>query len=176
MISSLCSTLMLLCLTERCRTPWMVRSLRCTNDYNLFSQDEATYLPTWLPLPQPDTDASAKNETESSSTVKNPLSSVEEAFAYTSQSDLNGDLYDGLYTTYSGGGYVTNLGESFEEAIAVVQNLSDSAWVDQYTRAIFVEFSMLNPNSKLFNLALILFEYPTDGSTLWSTRMGVGKL
>jgi len=36
---------------------------------------------------------------------------------------------------------------------------------------VLVEFNVLNPNSKLFNQVILLFEYTTDGSTLWTASV-----
>ena len=35
---------------------------------------------------------------------------------------------------------------------------------------------MLNPNSKLFNEVILVFEYTTDGSSLWTTSVNVIQL
>jgi len=49
-------------------------------------------------------------------------------------------------------------------------------WLDQYTRAVLIEFNVLNPNSKLFNQVIIAFEYTNDGGTLWKVSVEVVQL
>jgi len=54
--------------------------------------------------------------------------------------------------------------------------LEANEWVDQYTRAVLIEFNLLNPNSGLFNQVIIAFEYTNDGSTLWKVGVDVLQL
>ena len=151
--------------TGRCKTPWVVRGFRCTHSYDeFFTQDEATYYPSWIPV---------DNLTGYASTA---VGNLEEAFTYTSAWAMHADCYDGQVATYSGGGYLANLGTSLESATAMVSDLSANNWIDQQTKAVFVEFTTWNPSSTLFNLAMVLFEYPSDGYTLWSTRMEIVQL
>ena len=86
------------------------------------------------------------------------------------------DYFAGQLAFYAGGGYVANLGETSDSAAAVVNDLEAEGWIDQYTRAVFVEIATWNPNSGLFNLAVVLLEYPPEGKVLWSTRMDVVQL
>jgi len=59
------------------------------------------------------------------------------------------------------------------KASSLVHDLEANRWVDEYTRAVLVEFNVLNPNSKLFNQIILIFEYTSDGSTLWTTNVNV---
>ena len=58
----------------------------------------------------------------------------------------------------------------------MIDALESNRWIDVYTRAIFVEFNLLNPNTAMANTGKIIFEYPTQGNKLWSTRMEVVQL
>ena len=149
-------------MTERCHTAWVVRAFRCTQTYQaLLTQDDEVYAPSRFPA------ANITGYEDSG------LSDFEQAFVFSSALHLHGDVYE---ATYSGGGYVANLGETWEQASDMISNLSASNWIDQYTRAAYIEFSMCNPSSTLFNLAMIIFEYPPDGNTIWSARMEVVQL
>ena len=64
---------------------------------------------------------------------------------------------------YDYDGYVVNLGRGYEDASALIDKLSNHSWLDQHTRAIFVEFSVLNMNSNLFSKFTRVFEVPTYG-------------
>jgi len=83
---------------------------------------------------------------------------------------------DGKITTYPSGGYVADLTEHPEQASSLIRDLEANQWVDQYTRAVLLEFNILNPNSKLFNQVILIFEYTPDGSTLWTTNVNVVQL
>ena len=96
--------------------------------------------------------------------------SLVSAFHYRSQSALNGSMYWGSLNWYEGGGFVSNLGNTPDETEAVLVDLEHAQWIDQLTRAVFVEFNILNGNTNLFNLVKIAFEMPpTGGVFLWST-------
>ena len=49
----------------------------------------------------------------------------------------------------------------------VIQNgmneLKELEWIDKYTRAIFVEFSVYNPNVDLFGIVTLVAEVLTSG-------------
>ena len=46
----------------------------------------------------------------------------------------------------------------------ITANLSDSGWLDRYTRAIFSEFAIYNANTNLFCVVTLLFEQLPTGS------------
>ena len=90
---------------------------------------------------------------------------------YQSAEEQGNDIYIGTMASYSGGGYSANLGTSLDEARAMLKELENNRWIDMYTRAVFVEFNILNPGSRLANFARILLELPTIGGNIWSSRM-----
>lgn len=45
----------------------------------------------------------------------------------------------------------------------IFSNLSESGWIDGYTRAVFIEFTIYNPNVDLFTVAMYLFEFTGTG-------------
>ena len=150
--------------TERCKSTWTVRAFRCTDSYEWYTAETGTYGPSWLPV---------ANLTGYSGDALTPL---EQSFVYQTDWQLHGDYYDGQIAYYSGGGYVADLGDTLASASAMIVGLRNAAWIDQYTRAVFVEFATWNPSSTLFNTATVLFEYPTNGDTIWSMRMEVLQL
>lgn len=129
---------------------------RCSHWYSIPREDQMSYEPHWHPL------------TEDS---LNPLQSspAAAAFHYSSHSSLNGSLFWGFLTFYGGGGYVFNLGDSHLEASSALDELETMQWVDHYTRAIFVEFSIWNANTNLFTMFILTLEFPpTGGAFVWS--------
>ena len=104
-----------------------------------------------------------------------PLSRLERAFLYTPP--INGENdFSGQVAIYPPGGYVADLTENPAEASQLMHDLEANRWVDQYTRAVVIEFNVLNPNSKLFNQVIVSFEYTNDGGTLWNVGVDVVQL
>ena len=71
--------------------------------------------------------------------------------------------YWGQFEVYPGGGYVVNLGDTLQEATERVAAARASNWIDEHTKAIFIEFNVWNANTNLFNLVIIGFEFRTTG-------------
>lgn len=84
-------------------------------------------------------------------------------FSYQSMWELSGYPYQGIFQTYSGGGYVAELGATFSEAQMVLKFLRDNSWVDKRTRAVFIEANIFNPNMNLWGISLYLCEFLQTG-------------
>ena len=70
----------------------------------------------------------------------------------------------GELTWYGGGGYVFELRGEVESLLARSKTLERDAWIDRYTRAIFIEFTVYNPGTNLFSINTMLLEMPDSGS------------
>ena len=141
--------------------------VRCTNSYSDVTAETSDYAPGWIPL----TWIHGYN-------VSIPWSSrtlLQRAFLFTPPTG-NQYFFGGKIATYPGGGYVADLTDHADQASSLIRDLEASQWVDEYTRAVLVEFNVLNPNSKLFNQVILIFEYTPDGSTLWTTNVNVVQL
>lgn len=103
------------------------------------------------------------------------LTRLQRAFMFTPPSDTEFS-FSGEITSYPGGGYVADLTENVDEASRLVRALEESGWFDEYTRAVVVEFNVLNPNSKLFNQIIVALEYTTDGGTWWTCTVSAVQL
>ncbi|KAG9475124.1 hypothetical protein GDO78_003535 [Eleutherodactylus coqui] len=88
------------------------------------------------------------------------------AWSYRSQSKLRGHPTWGRVTTYRGGGYVVDLGGDRTTASWILQYLFSNVWLDTYTRAVFVEFTIYNANVNLFCLVRLMFETNALGTFL----------
>ena len=126
---------------------------RCSERYSASSTEEKHFYPAWVPR--------APNDTVKLSDV----SQLEASFLHQSASEVNGLPYWGYLTIYGANGYLANLGDSSESAFKLVQELQENKWVDELTRAVFIEFSVLNMNTGLFSEITIVFEFPSYGST-----------
>ena len=147
---------------ERCHAADIVSHIRCTNSYNEHTDETNNFLPGWM-------------EVYNESVSRNSVTRLQRAFVYTSPTEKE-YTYGGKITMYPGGGYVADLTEHANQASSLVQDLEANHWIDEYTKAVLVEFNVLNPNSKLFNQVILSFEYTSDGSTLWKTNVNQVQL
>ena len=83
---------------------------------------------------------------------------------YRSSSELQTLSHQGVYGTYDGGGFVADLGYNVKSALKVLNNLEANNWIDEFSVAVFIEFTVFNPSSSLFSVAKCLYErFPTGG-------------
>jgi len=115
----------------------MVQNYRCTNSYSYHTEEKASYQPTWIPNNKNSLKMSEKD-------ASNPLV---RAFIHNTAAEQGDDTYTGTMASYFGGGYSANLGSSLGEAQSLLQDLENNRCIDMYTRAVFVEFNILNPGS-----------------------------
>ena len=85
---------------------------------------------------------------------------------YTPSSDLKGEAFFSEEQVYEGGGYVANLGNSQVEASKLIAALQATHWIDQYTRAVFVEVNVFNANTQLFSMVTVLLEMLSLGGVM----------
>lgn len=119
----------------------------CNIGYSMWSQEEKTFLPRW----------------QAPHTNYTPESTLEKAFEYQTAIDLVGIPNWGLHSTYSGGGYVADMGITEGQARKMAAKLQDSNWLDLYSRMIALEFTTYNANSNLFTYVLYTIEFPPIG-------------
>ena len=72
----------------------------------------------------------------------------------------------GYTTTYPGSGYVWVLGSTLEEAKEALAELVAARWLDERTRALFVEWTAYNANTNLFCVVTFLLETPASAGLL----------
>ncbi|XP_062997536.1 polycystin-1-like protein 2 [Elgaria multicarinata webbii] len=85
-------------------------------------------------------------------------SEVSSAWQYQSQSQLRGHPIWGKLAVYRGGGYVVHLGTDSRNASRILQYLFENIWLDSFTRAVFIEFTVYNANVNLFCIVSLMFE------------------
>lgn len=126
----------------------------CYNDYSILNEDKSDYNLNWTRV------TNSSNHT------------LNNAFKYTSSSILKDNPYLGSYATYLGGGYVyyvpTN--NSFESIVNDLTLLELNSWLNRQTRAVFIEYTLYNPNIDSFMYSVILFEVLPCG-TLVNTAL-----
>ena len=129
----------------------------CTDDYSIFSEDTNPYSYQW-------------NAYNSSFKPVYNWERVHKAFQYHNSTDLNGFPLFGLYNNYWGGGYVYEMRGKMSYLQGNFSLLQNNSWIDRQTRAVFIEFSVYNPNINMFAVAEIIVEFLPSGTILTSSR------
>lgn len=94
-----------------------------------------------------------------------------EAFSYRSAETLNSFPFEGGYNTYEGGGYVYEMRGPLRDIRSNITKLRELNWIDRQTRAIFIEFSIYNPNINMLAAFELLIEFLPSGSLLTTSRI-----
>ncbi|KAL3314593.1 polycystic kidney disease 1-like 2 [Cichlidogyrus casuarinus] len=126
-------------------------SIACYGAYSFSSQDERDFAYGW--------------------TMPNANNSAHPWFSYNDASKLGGYPYLGVVDLYSGGGYPVNLVGTTNDLNNTINALQESHWVDAATRAIFLEFTIYNPNVNMFANMLGLIEFPAVGGAITYSRV-----
>ncbi|XP_070579639.1 polycystin-1-related protein-like [Ptychodera flava] len=82
---------------------------------------------------------------------------------YNKWHEIDSYPYYAEHALYNGGGYVANLGNDYVTAMNMAAYLKSNRWVDQQTRAVFIEFVLLNPSTNLFAVSYLLVEFLRTG-------------
>jgi hypothetical protein len=98
------------------------------------------------------------------------MQSVYNAFQHTDALKIWSFPINGPYTTYLGGGFVYKMTGNLNETLTDYALLAANNWIDRNTRAVFVEFSVYNPNIEMFAYCNLLFEIMPTGSIFTSYR------
>ncbi|XP_026071624.1 polycystic kidney disease protein 1-like 2 [Carassius auratus] len=113
----------------------------CHAPYSWEAEDMGSYSPGW-------------NQTKN----VNGSKIVPTAWRYQTQAKLRANPVWGGLALYKGGGFVVELGPDQKNASSLLQYLFDNIWLDVYTRAVFVEFTVYNANVNLFCIVTLIFE------------------
>ncbi|XP_041474499.1 uncharacterized protein LOC121423243 isoform X2 [Lytechinus variegatus] len=129
---------------------------RCTDEYSAIDDDEDSYHPGWLPvnysdpmnLPNWDNDRYA--------------------YPWKYRDWLELDSYPAMAEQYIyyGGGFTVELGNNYEDDMAMLAYLQDLKWIDQQTRAVFIEFTVYNPTTNIHVISLCVIEFTPTGGAL----------
>ncbi|XP_047457946.1 polycystic kidney disease protein 1-like 2 [Mugil cephalus] len=83
---------------------------------------------------------------------------------YQTQAQLRAYPIWGKMVLYRGGGFVVELGPDLQSASSTLEYLFWNKWLDVYTRAIFVEFTVYNANVNLFCIVTLMLETTAVGA------------
>lgn len=68
--------------------------------------------------------------------------------------------------TYPDGGYYTGIGNTTESTKSIIKYLKEKMWLDQFTKAAFVEINLYNPNSEFFTNGILIAESSSTGTSI----------
>ncbi|MED6287219.1 Polycystic kidney disease protein 1-like 2 [Characodon lateralis] len=85
-------------------------------------------------------------------------------WVYRSQSELRAFPIWGSMMLYRGGGFAIDLGPDLQKSRRILRYLYDNTWLDVYTQAIFVEFTVYNANVNLFCIVTLMLETTAIGA------------
>ncbi|XP_014797628.1 PREDICTED: polycystic kidney disease protein 1-like 2 [Calidris pugnax] len=125
----------------------------CHAPYSLQTEDTADYGEHW------------------NASVFDNSSDLSSAWHYQSQSKLRGHPIWGKLAIYRGGGYTIHLGTDPKNASRILQYLFNNVWLDTFTRAVFVEFTVYNANVNLFCIISLMFETNALGAFFTSAEL-----
>lgn len=130
----------------------------CAGEYSPHLEDKENYSFNW-------------KEVNSSAKYQRSLTSAYVAFNYRTAENLSGYPFDGDYNSYEGGGYVYEIRGSSNLIKNNLTILRKSGWIDRYTRGLFIEFSVFNPNINMLAVCTFLLEILPSGGVLTSSRI-----
>ncbi|CAF1484404.1 unnamed protein product, partial [Adineta steineri] len=120
----------------------------CEDSYSFSSEETQLFQPGWT--------TNATTEEFSSPAIK--------AFNYTTSDELDTYTYVGEFETYRGGGYVYEFRGSLSDMKTNLSTLHQLDWIDEKTRAVFIQLTLYNPSVQLFTAVTLLAEFlPTGG-------------
>ena len=116
----------------------------CNPPFDEKHEDTRMFSPEWRAGYQPAEDAPL---------YKRSASGQLSPWAYLDPTESNSSFtFYGRIAFYPGGGYVAEFGDSLEETAAFVKYLKSTHWIDKYTRAVFIEGAIYNPNTNLIGV------------------------
>ncbi|AWP12851.1 putative polycystic kidney disease protein 1-like 2 [Scophthalmus maximus] len=94
----------------------------------------------------------------------NATMSTSGPWTYQAQARLRARPLWGKMVVYRGGGFVAELGPDLKNASRTIEYLFRNKWLDVYTRAFIVEFTIYNANVNLFGIVTLLLETTAVGA------------
>ncbi|CAF0966370.1 unnamed protein product [Adineta steineri] len=121
----------------------------CEDSYSFFNEETQLFQPGW-------TNQTIEDEIYSSS--------IKKAFNYSTSDELDTYSYAGEFGTYTGGGYVYEFRGRLSDMKTNLTKLHQLEWIDEKTRAVFIQLTLYNPSVQLLTAVTLLAEFlPTSG-------------
>ncbi|XP_078572564.1 polycystin-2-like protein 2 [Branchiostoma floridae x Branchiostoma japonicum] len=148
---------------QLCETPEKMQDFapRCTVAFANLKADTENYMQGWIPY---------NTTANSNDTIPTPppLIGQDTPWNFTFVSLSDSFPFFGIHGTYLGGGYTTALGTTLTSSAALSAYLEQHNWLDERTRAVFVELILYNPHANLFSVVSIVVEFTQLGAAFTS--------
>ncbi|CAF4101668.1 unnamed protein product, partial [Adineta steineri] len=120
----------------------------CEDSYSFANEETELFQPGWT----------------TNATTEEFSSSVIEAFNYSTSDELDTYSYIGAFGTYGGGGYVYEFRGRLSDMKTNLSTLHQLEWIDEKTRAVFIQLTLYNPSVQLLTAVTLLAEFlPSSG-------------
>lgn len=130
---------------------FQVITKHCNDHYSPAKEDKTPLnLPGWIPI----------NITEQFTNISK-LCPAPWRYSQPEESQLLPNW--GFLNTYGAGGYVADLGYSKETAVPMISSLRSNGWIDRYTRAVLLEFTIYNPYTGYLSIVTYYYEVLPTG-------------
>ncbi|XP_066301752.1 polycystin-2-like protein 1 [Branchiostoma lanceolatum] len=166
---------------QYCETPEKMLEFapRCTLGLSTLTADTDDYIQGWIPyndtINSTDTVICAPTVTPLTSTVSTPVTGAnctvfltreetDTPWMYRFASLVGSFPYFGWHGTYLTGGYSTPLGKTRTTGLRLATFLKEHNWLDERTRAVFVEVIFYNPHANLFSVVTLVVEFTNLGA------------
>ncbi|CAF1041705.1 unnamed protein product [Adineta steineri] len=126
----------------------------CEDSYSFSNEETQLFQPGWS--------TNATTEEFSSSVIK--------AFNYSTSDELDTYTYVGEFGTYRGGGYVYEFRGRLSDMKTNLSKLHQLEWIDEKTRAIFIQLTLYNPSVQLLTAVTLLAEFLPTGGVYTTSR------
>ncbi|VDM45381.1 unnamed protein product [Toxocara canis] len=104
------------------------------------------------------------------------VSKAKPQYIYHSEEALQGRPFYGDHDSYSGGGYIQTLNGSSEDLRAAFTKLENESWINEGTRAVFIEFSVYNAQTNHFSVIQLVLEIPPFGTVFPTASIQIVRL
>lgn len=138
-------------IAEKCDIPYF-GEVACYDSYDMINEDDSDYCIGWK---------------------SPPCAPEEKVYKYTSPAwqhtkaiDVWGLPTSGLFTTYSGGGYMAKLDVNLQISINILDELYKSFWINRETRSVIFEFTLYCANMNLYAYNMFIVEFPETGGAI----------
>ncbi|XP_066291033.1 polycystin-1-like protein 2 [Branchiostoma lanceolatum] len=152
---------------SHCTMPVVMRTTvpECNVDYSWTNEDTRPMLQGW------GTQTELSNHSNITNQAKKTNTDDLGPWTYKNAVDLTSLAFYGELHLYRGGGYAVILKNNAKHAKTQISGLKKTAWLDKYTRAVFVEFSLYSPSSSLFVSMTVVLEFTTVGDVTTYPRI-----
>lgn len=88
------------------------------------------------------------------------------AWKYKEESIVDSFMNEGVYKTYGGGSYITELEVNLDVSTEIVSELQANKWIDRATRAVILDFTLFCPNINGIVYSSFIMEVPETGGVI----------